>query len=377
MRVLHAYSGNLFGGVETMLVTLARHRDLCPAMETHVALCFAGRLSDALRTAGIPVHLVGPVRLRRPWTVLQARQRLRECLRRWQFDVVICHAAWSHAIFGPVVRAMHRPLVFWLHGATTGQHGLERWARRTQPDLALCNSRYTAGTLVNMYPAVRSAVLYCPLARPSWDPSARCRSTVRAALQTSEDATVIIQAGRLEPAKGHLMHLEALGRTHDLPGWVCWQVGGVQRPREARYLRQLRMTAQRLGIAKRVHFLGQRSDLPQLLAAADVYCQPNVHPEGFGLAFVEALAAGLPVVSTHLGGAVEIVTPTCGMLVPPGDVTSLADALRSVMVNPGLRSRLGAAGPARARQLSDPATVLSSLANLLSQLVGTWQGTIS
>ena len=102
-------------------------------------------------------------------------------------------------------------------------------------------------------------------------------------------------------------------RTASLSGWVCWTAGGAQRPAEAAYLAELRQTAARLGIAERVRFLGQRTDVPHLLAAADVHCQPNTGPEPFGLAFVEALAAGRPVVTTALGGALEIVDETCGV----------------------------------------------------------------
>ena len=82
--------------------------------------------------------------------------------------------------------------------------------------------------------------------------------------------------------------------------------------------------------------------------SADIHCQPNTGPEPFGIAFVEALYAGLPVVTTRLGGALEIVNETCGVLVPPGDAGALAAALRRLIADPAERSRLGRAGPARA-----------------------------
>ena len=67
-----------------------------------------------------------------------------------------------------------------------------------------------------------------------------------------------------------------------------------------------------------MRWLGQRRDVPELLAAADIYCQPNVGAEPFGIVFVEALYTGLPVVTTALGGALEIIDASCGVLVPPG-----------------------------------------------------------
>jgi glycosyltransferase involved in cell wall biosynthesis len=84
---------------------------------------------------------------------------------------------------------------------------------------------------------------------------------------------------------------------------------------------------------------------------------------------MEALDAGLPVVSTRLGGAAEIVNETCGVLVPPADPAALASALGALIADPEARTRLGSAGPARARQLCDPATELARLEELLGGVV--------
>src|SRR5262249_34060399 len=191
-----------------------------------------------------------------------------------------------------------------------------------------------------------------------------------AELNTAEDATVIIQVSRMERLKGQALHLEALVMLRDLPGWVCWQVGGAQRPQEIKYLEELKSAAVRLGIAERVHFLGQRSDIPRLLAAADIYCQPNLSPEGFGITFIEALYAGLPVVTAAIGGACEIVDDSCGILVPPEDAHALAASLRWLILDRTSRTSLGLAGPARARKLCDPSTQVQQLYKVLSKIKG-------
>lgn len=369
MRVLHVYSGNLYGGIETLLVTLARYRELCSAMEPHFALCFEGRLSEQLVAAGAPVYRLGSVRVSRPVSLWRSRRLLGDLLRQKRFDVVVCHSAWSQAIFGPVVRSVGLPLVFWLHDATDGRHWLERWARRTPPDLALCNSRFTAGTLPNMYPRVRTEAVYCPVGSPNGSYSQADRATLRAELNTSDEATVIIQVSRMEIWKGHALHMQALGILRDLPGWVCWQVGGVQRPHEVKYLEGLKNMASRLGIEERVRFLGQRSDVPRLLAAADIYCQPNTGPEPFGIALLEALYAGLPVVTTALGAAMEILEPSCGIRVPV-EAEALSQALERLIFDPAERARLGAKGPIRATALCDPARQMRRLEELLGSVIG-------
>ncbi|MBA2226052.1 glycosyltransferase [Thermogemmata fonticola] len=367
LRVLHLNAGNLFGGIETYLLTLARQRHLCPAMELHFGLCFAGRLEQELRAVGVGVLDLGPVRLSRPWTVLRTRQRLRRFLAEGTIDVVVTHGSWPHVVFAPVVRRVGLPLVHCLHGWLDSRHWLNCFAARTPPDHLLANSRFTADSAAQLWPQVPVTVIYPPL--PLSEEAAiseEARRRLRASFGTDPDAIVILMAARIEPLKGHAVLLEALGRLRAQPGWECWIAGGAQRREEVQWLAELRADAQRRGIAERVRFLGQRADVPALLAAANLYCQPNVQPEGFGLALVEALRAGLPVITSRFGGAVEIVTDDCGILCPPGDSAAVAEALCALMADPSLRQRLSQAGPARARALCNPTEQLARLYQTLA-----------
>jgi len=122
---------------------------------------------------------------------------------------------------------------------------------------------------------------------------------------------------------------------------------------------------------ERVRFLGRRRDVGDLLAAADVYCQPNASPEPFGIAIVEALYCGLPVIATAEGGPAEIVSPECGLLVPPDDRQALAEALTHLLTNAELRSRLSAGAPSRAGSLCDPVRQATIFAALLRDAGGT------
>lgn len=369
MRVLHVHSGNLYGGVETMLTTLARRRDSCREMEPHFALCFEGRLGEELKDSGAHVHHLPGVRVSRPASVMRARAALAALLREQSFDVAVCHSAWTHAVFGKVVRASGLPLVFWSHDAAAGEHWLERWARLTPPDLAVCNSHYTARALRTFFPSARSEVVYCPvdLHGLSEFGTPESRAAVRAELDTHAGATVIIQVSRMEEWKGQRVHLDALKTLEG--DWACWFVGGAQRPSEVKYLSALKSQAERLGIAARVRFTGQRADVTRLLGAADIFCQPNTEPEPFGLVFVEALRSRLPVVATDMGGAREIVEPGCGVLVPRGDTAALGGALRALVEDETLRATLGGRGPARARKLCDPATQIARLHEVLEGCV--------
>ena len=363
----------MYGGVETMLLTQVRQRHLCPALIFSFALCFSGRLSEELTAAGASVYQLGQVRISQPLSVRRARRKLGELLRQQTFDVVVMHSCWSQAIFGATARAASVPLVFYLHAPADGRGWLERWARRTLPDAVLSNSQFTAATLSQLYPRARAETVYCPVAPPPSGYSKTGAEDLRAELQTPPDATVIIQVSRMEAWKGHALHLEALSKLKDLPGWVCWQVGGAQQPGEEKYLQELKGLADSLGIGERVRFLGERSDVSRLLAAADIFCQPNTDPEPFGIVFIEALHARLPIVAAALGGALEIVDETCGVLVPPADVHALAEALRRLIQERALRVHLGAAGPARAEALCDPAAQLARFYEALNGVVAHWQ----
>ena len=112
----------------------------------------------------------------------------------------------------------------------------------------------------------------------------------------------------------------------------------------------------RAGVADRVRFLGQRSDVPRLMAAADVFCQPNTGPEPFGIVFVEALSPACRWSRRRSAGRLEIVDEACGVLTPPGDAAAVAAALAGLIRDPDRRRALGAAGPARAEAVRPGAT---------------------
>lgn len=372
IRVLQISQGRLFGGVERLLVTLARCRKECPGMQSEFALAFTGRCSQELAAAGARVHHLGPARVRNPWSIVRARRRLASVLGQGHFDAAVCHSAWAQAIFGATAAAAGIPEFFWLHGATDGRHWLERWARSVVPKLAICSSEFVATTVPALYPGLEAQVVRCPVAPRPFD--APGRGLVRSTRGVPRDAVVIAQVGRIEPGKGYELHLEALARLREIPGWICWMIGGAQRPSERGYLDSLRKRARKLRLEDRIEFLGEREDVSTLLSGADIYCQPTVRPEGFGISYVEALYASLPIVATDLGGPREIVDNTCGLLVAPGDPVELAETLRRLIANPAMREQLGANGPERAAALCDPAAQLRRLENVIRGRLRTYDG---
>src|SRR5262249_1308370 len=149
--------------------------------------------------------------------------------------------------------------------------------------------------------------------------------------------------------------------------WRAFLVGGASRRSELRLRSQIEARARALPPG-RFTLLGERTDVPRLMQAADIFCQPNSGPEPFGLVFVEALWAGLPVVTTKMGGAIEIVDWNCGRVCEP-EPAALANALTELIRDEQLRKRLGQEGPIRARALCGPEEALQQLCSAVTRAI--------
>ncbi len=156
---------------------------------------------------------------------------------------------------------------------------------------------------------------------------------LREQLGAGETRPLVLTPARLDAQKGHRTLFEAIAQVPD----AVFVLAGEGPERE-----RLEALAAQLGIEERVRFLGRREDVPQLLAACDVFALPSLY-EGSSLAVLEAMAAGAPVVSSAIGGTDELIEDgSSGLLVPPGNAKALAAALRRVLGDPELRKDLAA-----------------------------------
>jgi glycosyltransferase involved in cell wall biosynthesis len=368
VRILHVHSGNIFGGVERILIALAAHAKISADFEHCFALCFRERLARELQATGAPLFHLPEARLSKPLTVLRARRRLRELLSDIKIDLVIVHSAWSHVIFGASIRSAKIPTAFWLHTRASGKSWLERLASMHSPDSVISVSQWVDQSARELFPGVPSRVVHTPLAVDQRAFAMTNRDETRRSLGVAGNQIVILQASRMEAWKGHRELLRALNSLRANAAWVCWIAGGVERVEEKEYFDEIRRLADDLGIADRVRFLGRREDVPGLMRAADIYCQANSEAEGFSIVFLEAFFAGLPIVTTAIGGALEIVNSGCGILVPANDRNALAAALQKLIDDQELRQKLGAKGRDRALERCDPARQFGELERVFRQI---------
>jgi glycosyltransferase involved in cell wall biosynthesis len=371
LRVLHLNAGNLYGGIESALANLARLQFHYSDFHFEFGLCFPGRHREELLEKGCRVHDLSPVRLSRPWTVWRARRRLAKLLSCIAPHLVTTHGSWIHSIAGPVVRKARLPLATWVHGTLDASSPLERLARKTQPDLLIANSRHTLTAAREVFPTCSAEVVYFPIESAYRHEESRVaiRRRVRERFGLVDDCPLVLQVGRMEPGKGHDDFIQALSQIPIDRPWQAWLVGGAQRSEEVEYESSLSELCHRLKLGSRVQMLGQRSDVSDLMAAADVFCLTNNGPESFGMVFVEALYAGLSVVTSNIGGGAEIVTSECGRLVAVHDVKGFSEAIQEFMFDGAKRRQCAVSAPRRADELCNPKRQMNKLYELLASHV--------
>lgn len=217
-------------------------------------------------------------------------------------------------------------------------------------DTGLSVSKSVIEVVVNGYhvPSERCHVIYngirLDLLR---NPMPAARSSRRAEFHIRDDANVVTMIGRMHPIKGHRGMLEIMARIVEAcPDTVLLLVGdGPERS-------ACEALAVELGLQANVRFVGQRGDIPELLAASDLVVVPS-HSEGLGLTAVEALAAGKPVVAYGIEGLREVVShDSDGILVDSGDREGFARAVVKLLRDPALRERYGRTGAVSAHRFS-------------------------
>ena len=172
-------------------------------------------------------------------------------------------------------------------------------------------------------------------------------------LRLQKNPALLVEAFRRGPASDPRAHLL-------LAGVADLQSAGLQAELERRIVAS--------GLRERVHLLGMRSDVPELLNAADVFVLSSDY-EGNPLAVMEAMSAGKPVISTAVGGVPELVEGGCGLLVPPRDAQALSEAMRSMLESPEARRSIGEAAARRAGERFGLRTMTGAYEELYEDLL--------
>jgi len=334
MRVLHVDPERAWGGGEVQVVALVRElaqRGHASTVAAHPGGPLA-RAADAAGARVVPLGVANHFDLRAALV-----------LRRLApgFDVVHFHTARAHAL-APLSRGRGARLVVTRRMDYVPAGGpYVRFLYNRAVDAVIAISEGVRAALVRVgvrterIRVVPSGIDAARLAAPP-----HARAALRRERGLSDEDVAVVVVGALEARKGHAVLLGAAAALAPAAPRLRYVFCGEGRQAEA-----LARAAAALDGA--VEMVGFRRDVAACLAAADVVALPSLQ-EGLGVAALEAMAAGRPVVASRVGGLAEaVVHEETGLLVPPGDPTALATALARLARDPGLRARLGAAGRER------------------------------
>ena len=195
---------------------------------------------------------------------------------------------------------------------------------------------------------------------------------IRSELGLDSNAPLVGMVTRLDPWKGIELFLEAAQKIHHQRPETRFLVCGGEIEGHHGYESRLKEKAARLGIQEAVFFTGwtyKSSDIPEIYAALDVSVQCPIYPEPYGLANVEAMASGVPIVSSQEGGPSELCMQNeTALLVPPKDPDKVAQAVLSLLRDPMRRKGMGEAGRQRAERLFDSKRLIRDLENLYEEI---------
>lgn len=258
------------------------------------------------------------------------------------------------------------PVVTTLHGANYGGSARHRRLRRVLASrcaATACVSRdaLAAARDLDRIPAARLHLVYNGIGVDEMIQARQQRLAAREELGLGPRDRAVISVGRLSQEKDYATLLRALAA---LEGPRLFLVGhGPAR-------RELEGLAGELGLGRRVVFLGERSDVPRLLAACDLFALSSL-TEGISMALLEAMAVGLPVAATAVGGTPELVIPDeTGLLVPSSNPAALARAMGALLNDPQRAKDLGEAGARRVAQRFSLEAMAGAYARLYRKALG-------
>lgn len=366
MHVLTAFEyPSCNGGEHSWLATCellqqagVRYSAICPPY---------GPLSDRLRDSRIDVH---PWRRRddvgQPLSQERVRTRLAEVIRLVRPDLIHANSLAMSRVLGPVAAACGRPSLGHVRDIVKLSSQAMADVNQIGRVLAVSDAtlRYHMGQGGD---AGRWQVMYNGVDLDRFRPRrpGKAGDGLRRALRLDDRAFLLGTIGQIGMRKGLEVAAAALHRVMDEFEHVHWVIVGERnsgKDEAIRYEQQLLARARQRPLAGRVHLLGRRSDVPELLRSFDILLH-TAHQEPLGRVLLEGAASGLAIIATDVGGTSEIFPPGSGtaVLTEANDVGAVTDAIGRLLTDVGLRTAMGQLARRRAEDVFSHETVAKAL----------------
>lgn len=331
LRIVHTEAATSFGGQEhrvfkEMLAMRERGHHLEAVCQPDALL------AERLRHEGFTVHTM---HMDGPLNYLRCVVRLVRIFRKGQFDVVNTHSRRDTVIAALAARIARVPLVVRTRHLANKIGSL--FSYTVLPHRVVTVSQHVRDLLLAKgVPGDHVATVYSPIQLP---PIIE-QSTLRTELELAQSDIVVGCVAVMRAKKGHRALIDAIEPLFSTrPNLHLVLVGGGSPTFET-----VQAYVTEKGLAQHIHMMGARKDVPNLLAGFDLFALAT-EQEASGTVFVEAAAAGLPVIGTDVGGVSEMMAPgKTGLLVPLHDKEALTEALAQLIDNAALREQMGNAG---------------------------------
>jgi len=378
VRVVHVLTRlSRSAGIQIVVRRLAHHLDPA-AIEMHVVTVRPRLERDQLELLPVAVHPLGHLGL--DYTLRKRLRVLRDVtatVTRLRPEVVQLHSGTAWLGLGARLRNPRARFLLEVHDAPgSGRHGRATdwfegvWTRRLGAHV-VCHSSSVAAEVRSRWRRGADDVTVIPLAVDTdrfVAAEAAARRAWREEHELGSDTVVLVVVGRLAPSKRFDEAIRVLARLRERDLDVVLVIVGGGKEEE-----RLRDLARTLGVTDAVRFVGPRVDeeLVAALGAADVLCSTSEY-EGFGLTVIEAMACGLPVVATAVGGVTDLVADgETGHLVALDDADGFTEAVAGLVADPARRRELGDAGRRRVEERFSVAGFAAEFARLYLRLAAT------
>ena len=369
LQVIPAFT---VGGAEWMATHLAVHLPTDQFRRGIISLHGArGSPMEAYLTHhAVPVYYIR----KRPGFDPRTWGRLYRLFRALRPAIVHTHQTVGRYVYPACWAARQRWIVHTVHSVATGEIGSRFWRRfqawaYRRGVLPVSIAQEVTRTFIEEYGRAPAAEIPNAIPTDRYTPDPVRRAAWRSQHEVPADALMFTCVAGLRPQKNHRLLIQAFAHaSSQLADALLLLVGPPDRLDPA-YAESLQRLAQELGLGQRVRFLGSRSDVPDILRASDVFVLSSDY-EGNPLSVLEAMAAGLPVVSTAVGGVPELVQHgATGLLVPAGDARALAEAITQLGRDTDQRAAMGHAARQTALERFDVRVMSHAYAKFYLELL--------
>jgi glycosyltransferase involved in cell wall biosynthesis len=365
-----------YGSAKIMLQVLALYQQ--QGFSPYVVLTNSGPIEDALRDLQIPYSIqnlgilrrkyLSPFgllnRLFKSWSAYTFLSRLHET---HQFELVYSNTL---AVVVGAVWAMQKGLPHSWHvheivkGPTPLVRGLASLLDRSTP-FPIAVSQAVASHWQPLLKKAKVQVIHNGLPYAEFE---LANPTLKKELGLSESNLLVGMVGRINPGKGQFFFLELAEKLASQYPKVHFVLAGDPFSGYEGLLADLKQAIVQKGLSNRVHYLGFREDIPELMASLDLFVLPSNLPDSFPTVILEAMAAGKPVVATNSGGSSEMIAEgMTGFVIPIGDIAAGVDALGKLLSSPSIRQEMGRAGQVRVQEVFSLAAFQQKLTTHLWQ----------